>query len=549
MVSNIVLSAQGFSRGISLASTQATENSMRAGRNTFYTGLLQSAEVFQTLGTARKVFSAANRSFLSSSSQRILYLAPFATAYLLKKIENKALHDAVLFLQDHIGAACQSATAVLLVAMVFFGHTYYGYACLLALTIGYLDRQGILPETARHMLHRYFKPILFTLGLFTAEGTFDFVLSLFFVLSSIDEYFVEKKPPIVVSPAEPKLLTPQIFRALCSPQVPALQILQSYLHEPPSPPVPNIDITILETQFDQINWEASASESLRVYLGMDPRFLEEHQTVEGKSDDELRKYAKKSLKELITSIKKGHIPDGEPTNYDRAREYLQTIAHVLQTETDPVTKTYALIRLAVNGEYCGPGRYEAIEGVYNGLVLKQTDIPLRTKLLFCLQDYRRGLFDRVFYRIHNIMDKGIGKFFDVFDLHHYNTHVRIYNQMYALNRLSTDNDSVAVIDSFSRRVLRYFGWEYTIPFEYLHTPDGLVEHLQKTIGTASLSKGEFYTWFRGWIERSTPTLKDRFTQAIADGKCETNEKIKAVYIQAFLVDMGILEVSTAGRCR
>jgi hypothetical protein len=550
MISSIVSVARGLAAGQSLVSMNDTENSVRAGRDALGTSLLQCGEIWIVLGVVEKLLKAMSKAPFAVSTRRICYLTPFVTTYLASKLKNRAARQILLKIEDNTGALCRLAAVVSSVAFIALGQTLYGYALLLMLVIGRLDQKGTLPEKTRQILHKYAEPFSLSLGLITATNLSDFFTSSFFLLSFITDYLPNKKPVENYSlPDEPKLLKLPAHNLLISRKA-AVKINSRYLLERPTVPVPNIDMMILKTQFDQIVWDKGNCMALRQKLKNDKRFIADYFTVEGKTDQELINYASQALEELLTSIKNRHIANGEPSNYDRMEDYLKTIADILEKEKDPIIKTDALLRLAVEGGgYCGPGKYEAIEEIYFSLIGQKAS--LRTKVLLCLQDFRRGLYNTVFYE--KVSDNPIFKIFDAFDLHFYNFEEKVFGKIFALHRGAVENDSQAFVDAFTRKVFLVIGSApYRKAFKKGHTSSRITECVQRTFGTPRLPAEDFNAWLKGWIEREVTdeTLRKEMLEAATLHEYDTviieNRKpqpvIKPEYITAFLVDMGILEL-------
>lgn len=524
---------QGMHYGLQQHSINVVENSVRAGRGTVFTAIFQSCQVVNVMTVVEKVFALRNLPFLSNRIQWALYLTPVAIVVAgAQKIKNETAKQILLAIQDNFGAFCNIALAVSSIAMIYFGNAPFGIASLISIVIGILDRQGILPENQRHLLHKFLPVILAITGLLVATDLLSRVISLIVVLGFVAEKVLPNNSDKVV-PAlkETKFLTKKQFIQLTTNPHShhQLKVRESHLDEslPLITPPDDVDISILEKIYSQVEWSQKNIMSLRNKLSEDDKFTTDHVSVNDKTDEFLIEYAKKGLETLIKEIKAKHIPDGEPPDYDRLTSYLELIAMALQKESNENVKFHRLLKLTVEaGLYCGPGKYEAIEDLYADSVYGMP-LTTRIKTLFSLHELRLCIFKKAYSKnslkcLHS-------------DLHAYNQQLNILEGTYKLDRAGARNDSVALIDFASKKILGFFySLFHNKFFKKEYAVDPISKHFQDTFGASHLPKPLFYNWLKSRKE----IIPEDFDYTSCENK---NGKIDARFIRVFLVDQGILE--------
>ncbi len=152
--------AEGFASGSVLADMKRTEDSVRQGQNHYLTAVHQSGQIWECLSQVQRVLEAASYATLSFSTRCIFALPPVLLAY-------AAAHQwggqSLYLIYDQIGTLCQVASLVSSVTLIIFGNVAFGVASITFIGLGFLDRNGILPQGVRGRAR--------TAGLFTPSAS------------------------------------------------------------------------------------------------------------------------------------------------------------------------------------------------------------------------------------------------------------------------------------------------------------------------------------------------------------------------------------------
>ncbi|HEY5259535.1 MAG TPA: hypothetical protein VIJ46_02725, partial [Rhabdochlamydiaceae bacterium] len=158
--------AEGFASGNALAEMKRTEDSVRQGQNHYLTAVHQSGQIWECLGQVQRVLEAASYTTFSFSTRCIFALPPVLLAY---AATNQWGGQNLYLIYDHIGTLCQVASLVSSVTLVVFGNVAFGVASITFVGLGFLDRNGILPQEARRIIHMTTYPLFLVTGLFVGD--------------------------------------------------------------------------------------------------------------------------------------------------------------------------------------------------------------------------------------------------------------------------------------------------------------------------------------------------------------------------------------------
>lgn len=580
------ISVVGESAAFSLALTEAKrlEDSVLAGRNGYFSSTLQIFQVHESMSLADKALELADQGALPFPLRCVLYLTPPLIAFFVEMgIEDQTMRTVVLFLQDQIGNLCHLAACVSSIAMIFFGNIAFGVTSLTILTIGALDRYGILPERVRQIVHQYSNPVMFISGLLFGD-----VLNRLFSLINLVSYCVgiyfawEENQTTPIGDIPQDLLTPQDMLDFLNYSK-NVQINRSYIHYPCGPhTIPDVDIRQLLHKFHEIDWNHNMP-VLRAKLQADRRFTQIHGDPARKTDRELIDMMNASMTESINSVVERRILKGEMRDYQKLVEYLKiTTAYLMQ---EPPSRdlnrikehinerTDILFSFAIEGScgengYCGSGIFDTAELISARAVGAIEEFTFRAKVLSSAQDFRNQVMQSLYVRLlipqnaedSNPVVEGIGRIIDWQDRHNYHAFLNMYANRLGLRKVAANNDEVAVIDPlvklFSRctvgRVMEQIFWgelgEEIIP---PHTPARLTEAIIDAFGCNRLPTRELYQWLQQWIDRQTSLSTDQKAQLHCDlaqhppslfgHALEDYGKLNPAIVRAMLFDMAVLE--------
>lgn len=566
---------RGLEYGLTLNNFKQLEDSVSAGRNAYLTAAFQLIQVRTAAKMTDNALDLAAGTSMPYVLHGLLYITPPLLAYVLKtcSVEDDTLRDVLILLQDHIGTLCHLVSAVSAVALIVFGNPVLGSVSLVVMGIGVLDRQGILPERVRQIIHEYTQPVLVATGLLVGDY-FEMVVSALQIAAyCYQKYYstqvTQQRAAVVELPQN--VLTPEIFQELLD-GTQETNINRSHIHYSTLPPAPNIDIQLLCTYFEGITWTPKLTQVLRAKLAGDQRFIERHGHPSRKTDQQLVLYANASLRAYVNSVIQRQVLIGEPRDYERMHNYLKIITHILQdlqTQAAAITGTTdqereqktelestwtdALLRLSIEGgEYCGPGKFEVAENLCASLIGETDDIPFRQKILNALQDFRTMQFQGIYNRlITALADHPMVAAIDLHDVHIYNQVLNLYGSDFGLRSAGAENDSAAVVDPGARlmasQAIQMFNQVF---WTEVYTQHKVIQHLQEVIGTKLLPWEGVYQWWQEWITRQeiSATQKDAYRAELANaqilGRTIENSYRSTRYIasdvlKAMLIDMGI----------
>jgi len=550
------LIGQGTAYGLISTSTKRVENSVKAGGNLYLTSVLQMAQGSKAIGFANKALDLSGRKPFTWVTKSIVYLTPPLLSLLKgKDLVSGKLRKMVLFLQDHVGALYQLASAVSSFALLLMGQVAFALPALLILGLGCLDQNGWLPLQMRQVMHQASPPILIATGL-VFGSLLDKLFTSINLISWVTNLYCSRKKREHVEVLPENNLTSQNVRDFLGGRL-HLQINPKHILCNPFPPVPSIDIQILMDKFESINWDRNIS-TLRRKLSEDVRYTERHGNPNLKTDAEVIAIVKNSFQVFISSIKERRILEGEPVDYEKLHNYLKIITKYVEDQSDEVTKVDILFRLAIEGgEYCGPGKFEVAESIYAQTLGENSAIPLKDKILHCLQD-GRNLWMQKFYHLSFRglpISQRVGQLIDWQDVHNYNIFLNMYGDEFGLRKTAAENDESAVVDPLSRLIMSCtIGKVVGKLFWAENTLSNQARSLTESIGSSKLPKPEVYTFWQNWIDRQQISAqeKESLLEELMTGRLfgraleDRRGKMDPRFVELMLYDMGIGERGLEG---
>ncbi len=532
------------------------------GHNPYLTCLTQIAQLDIALSCTDTALKTANYNPIFWAVEAVIMASPIALTYALStNIQNKSVHNIVLFMHDNIGNLSKLVSTISLISIIYFGNILTSSVALAFYSIGYLDQKGILPEYMRKTLHIGQPFITAITEIFSGTP----IRQLFWVTNLImlitEKYFNSQSPEtadIVHKDLRNAPLTHVTLPALLQNGFSETCLNRGHLHYPTLAPVPDVDVTDLYKICDNIHWENHLT-SLQKKLANDPRWKER----ENHAGKEIE-YLKRVLHSCIDSIINHSILQGEPTSYDMITSYLKIITAALPKQ-DEITQADVLMTLAVEGgEYCGSGKFRVISELYSSLVTESIDLPIETRVLQSLQQLRMRTFQGIYTKIWelSIVTSLLGRLIDFQDIHIFNQYVIYGASEFGLPQQGATYDFTIqkspMVELFMKtligRPLRPSFWKGRNFGKTLiegYTERAIVNHLCEEFGTELLPKMDFYAWWKDWINRQN--ISDESKNTLSDELCndppqlfnqplEVNGKIQNTFITAMLLDIGVLTI-------
>lgn len=592
---------QGISLGANSALIKRNEESVRAGRSPFLTSIFQASHiglaklhVTSALKAARVIQTPPNP--VITALQVAIIVTPFFLALALHNvIENDTVRSICLFLQNQISNLCQLVSIVSAVAMIAFGNIAIGAASLTFLILGALDKHDLFPENVSYLFRKATIPLMIVSSLLT-DGALQKVIALIHLgvmaLQKYSDYqnadkirefedrqalFAKEQKAFIQAHSEllPQkenctpishsgLLTPTILERILAGDIP-LKVNLLHLKVPAHlMPQKATKLETLLTFFDEIDWDETNIRDLSAKLLQDARFREftgvnstQDLQRKGIPNSYLIGYVREQLKELISQVKGRRVEAGAIHDYERLENYLKIIIEGLSHLSLRDRASYIAILGIEGGQYCGPGKFHAVENIWAMIAWKTKNMPLGAKVLFHLQDERTKQVNKLYgefvagHFLETREGRVIKYLFNYTDLHIYNQVMNIYADELGIRKEAADNDEMAIIPALTQVVCRkaaeFIRNEF---FNEFYTMDFIVKETRKKSGTELLPTDEIVAWWKYWMLKQengqelveTFSLEDtvygkRFTQG--------DLKINPLFIKAMLFDMGILECSSA----
>lgn len=586
-----------------LTSAKMQEDAARRGHSrmiTFTSHFTQTQQVFEQLEELAEV---SGRSFASLKLRTALYLtAPVVLAadYAASRWAEKNSRIAFLFKQvigvlyNHVGSLCQIVSVVANIALFRLGQRATATTALIILSMGYLERHHRLPLA----VSRIYLTVFPWVGEISALLTGDWLaraLAAGELWGKLHQLLSVKKmvPYDQAKPVE--RLSYDQFNQILEGKA-QLEVNRNHAYIAPFPHVKNLDFNPLKALFEQVNWkEQDAHYQITQGLKKDPRWENSSEYREWRSGhgpiddrDQLKiDYIKKNFNLLIYNIEHERIETGEPLDYRMLKNYLAFIAEKLPH----APKEYQLrtmIQLAVEGgDYCGPGVYYQLETIATALLLNNFEpvgdtevkdrarLPLKQRLLLILQQERLHIavaFHLLIGKItpHNWISGGNA---DPHAVNHTNNTLAfdfgLPDQGAAYDRTATIEFIELYIARFILHITPEKLWTgYDVRNTYLYhylvrlilrwndekfenniiqgyTKEHITNETQLRIGTSAIPQSDVNAWAREWAEnlQIDASKKEILQEKVEKGEFQNfNESFPDSFIQAMLVDMGILRV-------
>lgn len=552
------------------------EDTIRQGRNKTATACLQIAQVSAAWTQTSEIFTSLKAPIISVLGNIFAVAIPSAVAYAATKIkDNFTLKKIVNFVHDHIGTLAHIITVITSIALIaFFNQPIIGITSLVCLGIGILDRQGILPEKLRHIIHQSGFIIGNITGLIVGDilnkiiALADIVVT---IANKIFEYKANKELEKVRKENANKANTEirQITKAeLDTLDNELLRIRKEHIeYELPIPYFPKeTDISELETICDKLDdyWEKTPENSSKKYkdflldrLMNDQRYCDVAVCEEKYRENPIL-YIKDQLKIYIKNIKTRGITAGEPLNYQILDDYSKFITFTLSEHIKKgnyVEVIDQIIILGVDGgHYCGPEVIRATETVFHNLLGQVLD--LKEKILFLLQTKRRIEFEHLYEEIWNAtsFNRKLADFFDSRDVHEYNIAVNLIGSDFGLHDKSAEQDTTALVQPLMKFLLSKFLKPLHDQFwNRGYTAKQIMDTVSEQIGSTFFPKPVFIQWWKDWVNRQQDLSAYQKEQACEDldmhvlfgdpmEEIGQKMKFKKKFLKAMLIEMGVLNV-------
>ncbi|MBI2743789.1 MAG: hypothetical protein HYX48_07735 [Chlamydiales bacterium] len=545
-VADIVPFLNGLGSGIMMTETKRLEDSVHAGGNGYFTAMLQMGQAGQALGFVDKALQITGHEAVPQALCYAIYLTPILLALATSEmfgVSDETLKAIIVFAQDYLGTLCHVAAMVSSVVQIYFGSMVFGVTAAVVLGVGFLDRNGVLPEYVRQVVHLISAPIMIATGLMSGQ-VFDTCFAGFnLVCFFIQKYFSWSEVKMPDPNLTEGLLTPSTLKDIVQRSRMEWDFgLERYVFMPPRnlhmnrkyvhcktslDNVPNVDIAGLKAEFDRINWSEENIQLMRQKLGADQRYLgrntdpmkRDESTGEYLlSDAKLVEHVKKCLASCVDGVKGHKILNGEPLSYDLLEDYLKTVVHEIARKPEEERMDLLLLIAVEGGEYCGPGIFDAAEAAFVRCVGESDLFSVRKKVLTSLQSQRNRDFEGLYAVMMNLQGNDqipnpmiglMGNVVDWHDRHNKNIVINMYGGDLGLRKAGADNDQLAVIDPLMKMgvsltlapLIQTIFWGEDPGMMRGHTLSSMVETLQETSGTPELPFPDITQWWLDWIDK------------------------------------------------
>jgi hypothetical protein len=435
------------------------------------------------------------------------------------------------------------------VALIALGNVGFGLTSIAFLTVGALARYGILPHEMRRIIHDYLAPLGMIVGLTRGFGL-DFVFNLISFLSFLAEKLqIINRPVVEINQALPY----EQLQAIINGTV-ETEINPDFIQYATFPLAPDRNIQRIIEISNTIDWTRHQA-AINRKLSLDDRFKHDHPNPDSVSNEEKIAYFKASLQDFITSIDQRQVLHGEPHSYERLTDYLKHIVAFIEAEEDEITKSDIILRLAIEGgRYCGPGKYEVIQSVFDQFYSERTQMDLRLKVLNCLRDFRRSIFENQIFAPNVIRtQQAYGNLINLQDIHFRNTFITLYGRNFGLKNASADEDALATGNFAIDLIIYPIKSILENIFSSYHTQDAIIQDIITKSGSSVLPKPDIFSYWNEWAERNIQdqALKENLQNQILEGnfldqpmevEVRGTRIFKSSFIKAMLVDMGVLRI-------
>lgn len=484
---------------------------------------------------------------------------------------------------NHIGSLCQVASAVTAIALFRLGHRVYAVTSLTVLGLGYLERNYRLFLKVRRITSVIACGISL-IGVTLRGERWIRVLTALEIGGGVSHLFASKNRISYEQVAHSSHLTYAQFENIWSGRTTKFEVNREHVNIEAFPVVRELNFEPILTLGDTFDWQEEAIFSqLEKELEADARWkssadYEQLKTLSLEGQKTLKiTYVKNHLYHLVNSIKNECIKTGEVLDYGILKNYLGYIAQELPSASKDL-QTQALLELAIGGgDYCGPGVYAQLEVIATALLMnhsltrsegeERARLPLKRRLLLILQQERLKVV-MAFHLVISKLNPFVSLSLDGEEkVHSFNRTVNLlaYDD-FGLPDQGARHDGAAVIDFFEKKLMTHLIGIYPedlwktgdIPCleidekgnrklgkKYMQGYDAerITKSIQEQIGIPLIPKAEIYAWANNWIGHveATEKQKKKFIDFLIAGKFETkNLKFQTIFVQAMLVDMGIL---------
>ena len=543
--------AQGFAIGHTMYSFRKIENSVHQGHNYYLTAVFQSAQVYCAQSHAIRALFYAGKHIKFSYAGTFSIVAPMLVSYAAKHVQNPLLKKSIYLIHDNIGTLSQVVTITSSIALLILGQIPIAMTSLSFLVIGVLDETGILPTAIRQFINNLGFAITTTINLTIGDDFNKFIsVSQLVCLAAGRIFNWEKSNEVVKYPIDP--IFPLSFSEIKNFNSDNLEINKGHLNTT-EPGANHIDLDELNTICKQIDWKNKSHwNTLVKKLEKDERWKKR-----GPGPGKEIIYIQNSIKELVSAIKAQRILAGEPRDYKTLTLYTKNIIKFLK-KGDEVTRVDTILRLAVEGgNYCGPGQFEVIEKVHNGLKVSSEETTIDEKIKLILLQDRDAIFEGLYELMMSFLPKFFTKIIDPLDVHTKNQYLMFYGKELGLTMEGAKNDATASLSPLECLFWSKFGYFVKSYFWEKYNAKHIVETIIDAVGTSNLPKDKIYTWWLEWVENQktmSPEQKKSFIEMLSIGEIEHqvyNKKtkqscsqIKQKFIVPMLIEMGILKMKT-----
>jgi hypothetical protein len=626
---------KGAVTGLAYNRSRDNEIAISQGREHFVTWLETSMQLELALTVINRALTAVGRPL---NEHLISYPAMAVTAaisYLAaRNLKNLYLRRFVNLLEASVGPLSFALLLSGNSALFSLGQRVEATTSIVFLSLGFLDRQHLFSDKTHNYIIKFswifsrVGGVCYQTGFNRLCCVVDLVMSASKPILLLKNRLLGQKESVNPNATEEKFTYPaepaihvrlNNVMAVASHTFCALNL--SHLNPAPLPPIDeSIDIDKFNQLFDTIDWTKHTT-ALKKKLNKDDRWKELYATPESdlfvsiatsfldlflklaknchlpylqsKIEGLKRKIASKTplegkeleflktnLRDFVSSIKDRKILQGRPQNYDLILKYCQFIADGLELE-DEIIQADTLMRLGIEGgNYCGSGKFEVVEELYQAKLGSSDKLTLQTRVLATLQNAR-------VVRVQNIYKFVFGNslaqhFTKDNDIHHMNTFIQLFGfaEKFGLPQMTLVNDGTVekdfagdVVAAIYKNFREKFwnggtgvkaNWIFKKswkPWQWLtkqiavvtfspYNQDGIIEDLNAVIGSPSLPTIEIYNWWLQWIERQ-PDIDLNIKDAMSDnlinypsmllGKpFEIDGKINPHFLIPMLQEMGIL---------
>ena len=488
--------------------------------NILYEVAASSLSLLKELGSFE--VGKSKRKWITSA---IAYPLPFALQILNHKIDGKShpvLKQGILYARRHVEHVAFAVDLCVSVLFTYYVAPYYGAGILVGLTIELLNEQKVMPAKIRAVWEKTWIAISFSrlLNVALLDGADLWDVGRFIAEISIftwETYFERGAPQEVHKHA----LTHSNVEELLAKPLDQLQVNASHLSIKPQIALrgsSGIDIqkTMLEL-VKRVSWTKKTSRTFKQMLLRNTIFKGNypHKVKQSDISDRLaRQEFQQGAMLLATQIANSAIETGDGyIRYEILQSMLKSILKSLLECPDidaDLTALDDLFQLALEGgDYCGGGKAETIENIYNRRVLQGAKIPLKLKFLYLLTSMRKRWFDAAYARISQVAYKLPQGIFDPSDIHFSNISIFYFDKCLKLHSEALKNDINIMESGLCSRLNRllfstlldYTFWPYAMRSQKWYSAKALVNDIASAPSFSGFSGSEIATWWQGWLDR------------------------------------------------